>query len=143
MCDKLRQANDLPPPVCPHSGYINKLAEYQSKFGVWLMPDCKTDSQKMEHLAESLIHENDCLWPLARQCAASAASHADAINKSAPGSCERFRDVDLIKAEVHTWMAWQRVPGSTLGAAVNSKILGCDSPQALGLLEWLKSLYGF
>ena len=50
---------------------------------------------------------------------------------------------NLIKAEVHTWMAWQRVPGSTLGAAVNSKILGCDSPQALGLLEWLKSLYGF
>lgn len=143
VCERLRQAGDSPPASCPLGGYINKIPEYQSKFGVWLMPDCKSDSQKMEHLAASLIPAGDPLWPFAKQCAAEAKNRVDSLNKVTPNSYERFKDADLIKSEIHTWLSWQKEPGVALGAAVNSHILGCDSPQALAVLDWLKRLYGF
>ena len=56
---------------------------------------------------------------------------------------KRFSDADRIKAEVRSWLAWQREPGVQLGAAINDHILGHDSPQALAFLRWLKQLYGF
>ncbi len=55
----------------------------------------------------------------------------------------RFREVDRIKSEIHTWLSWQRAPGAPLGAAINDHILRHDSPQAIDFLCWLKDLFEF
>ncbi len=68
------------------------------------MPDCATDGQKLEDLCSSLIPQDDPLWPHARACVAEAArlfAQANAARVAAQ-RCQRFRDVDRVKAELHT-----------------------------------------
>lgn len=143
---KIREIEITPPNACPDAGYIGKIPDYPHRFGVWLMHDCATDDGKLEHLIESLIPADDPLWPFAKQCVSQVpgiVSNANAKLSSGEGPLERFRDVDRIKAEVHTWLSWQKKPGAPLGAAINDRILGCDSPVARKVLSWMKELYGF
>jgi hypothetical protein len=143
---KLREVPLDPPHDCPATGYVGQLAEYPHQFGIFLMPDCATDESKLEHLVESLVPENDPLWAHALESVVQAIAIVDEANKGITEEakrCKRFRDVDRIKAEVHTWLAWQRSPGAPLGAAINEHILEHDSPEALNFLRWLRDLYGF
>jgi len=144
VCAKLREGGASPPNRCVPTGLIQTLPGYHHPFGVWLMPDCTTDCAKMEHLVVSLVPNGDPMWPLATQSVDAAGKAADAANEQfGEGFCKRFREVDRIKAEVHTWISWRNKPGIPLGAAINDKVLGCDSPQAIAFLKWLKDLYGF
>lgn len=66
----------------------------------------------------------------------------EANTKDAPDPpWKRFGDTSQIKAEVRTWLAWQREPGAQLGAAINDRILGSDSPQAISFSRWIKTLF--
>jgi hypothetical protein len=134
------------PAACPPDGYIGKLKDYPRDFGIWLMPDCSTDGQKLEHLIATLISKNDPLWSHAETSTSQAAKLVDDANlllQLAPPRWERFSDVDKIKAQVRTWLAWQKEPGVGFGAAINSRILEHDSVAALAFLNWLSRLYGF
>ncbi len=133
------------PDQCPANGFIGKLDEYPHNFGIWLMPDCATDGQMLEHLVETLLPANDPLWPHAKQCTARAVELLDDANQQIPDGgrkWKRFGDQEKIKAEVHSWLAWQREPGVALGAAINDHILSHDSPQAIAFLKWAKELFG-
>ncbi len=143
---KLSEAGIAPPASCPPTGFFGQLPTYPHRFGVWLMPDCATDNLKLEHLCRLLMQHDDPLWPHAQSSVNEAARLIDIANAAIAAEehrWRRFRDVDRIKAEVHSWLAWQRVPGAPFGAAVNDRILGRDSPQALAFLRWLRDLYGF
>jgi hypothetical protein len=146
VCAKLREAEfDDIPAQCPLGGFFGRMPGYPCQFGVWLMPDCQTNYAKMEHLIQSLIRQGDPVWEYAKTAVAEAARLITVANEQRqPGTPEwdRYRDVDCIKAEVHTWIAWQKYPGAPLGAAVNDYILGHDSAQARSFLLWLKQLYG-
>ena len=110
------------------------------------MPDCTTDYSKMEHLVQTLIQQYDPLWPHAQQSMAKAENLVDEANKMIAEEEKRwkkFREVDRIKAQLHTWLAWQRSPGVQFGTAIKQHILGHDSPQAINFLRWLKHLYAF
>jgi hypothetical protein len=143
---KLRQIGISPPEKCPSSGYFGNLPDYPCKFGVWLMPDCSTDDCKLEHLIRSLIQANDPLWNYAQTCVSEAERLVDEANKTVMDEANqwnKFRAVDRIKAEVHTWLAWQYTPGAPFGAAINDRILRHDSAQVINFLRWLRDLYGF
>lgn len=118
------------PKTCPSDGYIGQVEGYPHKFGIWLMPDCRSDGQKIEHLLRTLIPEGDQLWPYAIES-----------TKKAAQIDSRFSSPDKIKAEIHTWLSWQKEPGMPLGAAINSRSFGANSPEALAFLRWLKLLY--
>jgi Protein of unknown function (DUF3226) len=143
---KLQQIGITPPDSCPSNGFSAQLPKYQYRFGVWLMPDCTTDYSKMEHLVQTLIPQYDPLWSYAQHSVNKAENLIDEANKIITEEEKRwkkFRDVDRIKAEVHTWLAWQRSPGVPFGTAIKECILGHDSPQAINFLRWVKDLYGF
>lgn len=142
---RLQQIGIVADGHCPSDGFFGKLPGYPHGFGVWLMPDCATDGQKLEHLIQSLMPAQDPLFPHAQSTTAIAATLVDAANAAIGANdrtWKRFSDSDRIKAEVRAWLAWQREPGVQLGAAINDHILGHDSPQALAFLQWLKQLYG-
>jgi hypothetical protein len=127
-------------------GYIGQVKGYAKSFGVWLMPDCQTDDQKLEHLVESLIPANDAILLYAKQCTAAfpkLVSDANATITDAQRKVKCFAEKDRIKAEIRTWLAWQEEPGQPFGAAITRRYLGNDSPQALAFLDWLSRLYGF
>lgn len=129
---RLSQAGLDAPKACPTEGYIAQLPNYSYPIGVWLMPDCTTDHQMMEHLLATLVPPGDALW-----------SHAKSSVATARTLGSKFKDVHLIKAEIHTWIAWQESPGLALGAAVNAAFFRDDSVQAIAFLRWLKRLFGF
>ncbi|MGL6076017.1 MAG: DUF3226 domain-containing protein [Fimbriiglobus sp.] len=118
-------------------GYIGQIRGYAKPFGVWLMPDCRSDGQKLEHLIESLVPADDPILKHARECT----SKLPALVKDTAFKC--FAEKDRIKAEVRAWLAWQEEPGMQFGTAINKKILKDDSPQAMAFLGWLSRLYGF
>lgn len=143
---RLTQVGVSAPEICPPEGYVSRIPEYRREFGVWLMPDCETDNFKLEHLCETLISDGDPLWSYAKHCVGEAAKIVDEANQSIAEEqkkWKRYRDVDRIKSEIHTWLSWKDRPGEPLGAAINAHILAHDSPQALAFLRWLKRLYGF
>jgi hypothetical protein len=142
---RLAQLNLSPPATCPPDGYFGQLPDFPHQFGVWLMPDCQTDHTKLENLIKTLLPDNDPLWPHAKDSVTKAERLIDDANNqiaAAEDHWKCFSDVDRIKAEVHTWLAWQREPGVPLGSAINSRFLRHDSPEALKFLEWIMRLYG-
>jgi hypothetical protein len=146
VCGKLRELELKAPARCPETGFFGHLPDYPHRFGIWLMPDCVTDGQKMEHLCRSLIERDDPLWPHLQASVERAAELVEEANqKSAEGERQwkRFKDKDRIGAQIYTWLAWKDEPGGPLGAAITCKALGHDSPQALAFLRWLKELYSF
>jgi hypothetical protein len=136
----------VPDVACPRIGYIGQVEGYPKPFGVWLMPDCKSDNQKLEHLISALIPDQHPLWQHAKDATAEARTQVDKANALLGASekpWKRFGDIDLIKAEVRTWLSWQEEPGIAFGAAINNRALGDDSAAALAILDWMRRLYGF
>jgi hypothetical protein len=144
IVERLRSIGISTPESCPAEGYIDRLPEYSHPFGIWLMPDCKSDNQKLEDLVKTLLPRDHPLWPYAKECAAEAKRRIDEANVGRVDLTSHFKcfgDPDRIKAELRTWLAWQRNPGVQFGAAINDHILGHDSPEAKAFLRWLKKLF--
>lgn len=131
VCHSLIKADVDTPTQCPAEGFIGSRKGYPSKVGVWLMPDCSSDQQKLEDLLKTLIPDSDALWPHAR----TSTEEAKKIGAS-------FSGVDTDKAEIHCWLAWQKEPGRPYGTAIKAKFFGHDSPQAMAFLRWLRTLFG-
>jgi hypothetical protein len=143
---RLNEVEISPPVTCPPTGYFGQLRDYPYRFGIWLMPDCASDYLKMEHLCQSLMDKDDPLWSFAKASVTEAARLIDEANEKiveVEKRWKRFHDVDRIKSEIHTWLAWQQRPGAPLGAAINAHILGHDSSQAIAFLRWLRELFEF
>lgn len=146
ICDRLSSISLNPPSVFPADGFIQQMPDYPSPFGIWLMPDCKTDGKKLEDLVSTLIPPDHPLWPHSRECTESAAQIFDESIWSdgiSGRKGKRYSNTDRIKAELHCWLAWQNEPGLTFGAAVNNRILGHDSAEALQFLKWVRTLFDF
>jgi len=132
------------PTDCPVDGFLGQVPGYPHEFGVWLMPDCRSDGQRLEDLVQSLIPASHPLWSHAQASTRAAAGLVDEANALLPNHArkwKRFGDGVRIKAEVRSWLAWQHKPGVQLGAAINDQILGHDSPQARAFLRWIMRLY--
>ncbi len=53
-----------------------------------------------------------------------------------------FKAVHRSKAVVHTYLAWQDVPGKPLGQSITAQALQPDQPLAERFVGWLKRLFG-
>ncbi len=94
---RIEQLGIQTPAIPPSNGFIAESERFKARVGVWLMPDNQNDG-KLEHFLQSLIADNDQLINHAR---ASTNSARDIHGAS-------FSDGDSIKAEIHTWLAWQQ-----------------------------------
>lgn len=99
------------------------------RVGVWVMPDNER-SGALEEFVGRLINENDVLWP-----------HAQEVVETLPE--RRFRDVDVAKAAMHTWLAWQKPPREPMGRAISASEIpiGHESPLALRFVDWIRRLF--
>lgn len=97
--------------------------------GFWLMPDNQL-AGSLEHFTQLLLPDNDRLWP-----------KATAAVEQLPAEERLFRDGDMLKAQLHTWLAWQREPGRPIGQAINNRYLDPNAPQAQLLVAWLRRVF--
>lgn len=117
------------PPNPPPDGFIGESTDYHSRVGVWLMPDNQQDGT-LESFLQALIGAGDPLI-----------NHAEASTDAALQLGARFSATDHIKAIIHAWLAWQKVPGLPYGSAIRAQYFRHDSLAALKFVTWFKQLY--
>ena len=98
------------------------------RIGVWIMPN-NAVAGSLENFVESLVPEGDDLWQDAM---------AD-VNRL--GDRQRFRSQDVIKAQMYTWLAWQREPGRPMGVAITARYLDAHSSHAVNFISWVTRLF--
>ncbi|MCB0194818.1 MAG: hypothetical protein KDJ65_22905 [Anaerolineae bacterium] len=98
------------------------------KVGIWLMPD-NTLPGDLEKFVSFLIPTNDTLW-----------TRAQTVISEIPQPDRRF-GINQSKAEIHTWLAWQKEPGRPLGLAIRARYLDPDAPKAQHFVTWLRQLF--
>ncbi len=99
------------------------------KVGVWIMPDNKLPGM-LENFVSFLGAATDPLWDIADECL-----------KHIPEEHRRFKESQRIKAHLHTWLAWQKKPGTPLGQSITAKFLDADAPHAQQLIGWIRRLF--
>ena len=94
------------------------------------MPDNQRDGALEQFLAD-LVREEDTLF-----------AHATRSTKRAKELNATFPDVLVVKAELHTWLAWQEEPGLPYGSAIRARYFGHDSEAARSFVTWFWLLFG-
>ncbi len=119
---------------CPRNpvsrGFIADVPNYNTRVGVWLMPN-NTDTGMLEHFLQGLITAGDKLLPLAQETTTTAMSTE-----------RRFPEIHEPKAVIHTWLAWQEKPGIPFGTEITAEYFSHDTEIALAFVSWFRQLYG-
>jgi hypothetical protein len=116
-------------PRQPQSdGFIIKPDE-RPAFGVWVMPN-NNNPGNIEDFIGLLRKPDDVLWPVAE----------DIVQKVMQIDC-RFSIEHESKARLHTWLAWQKHPGKSMGQSITNKYVLPDCPLALQLVHWIRQLF--
>jgi hypothetical protein len=97
--------------------------------GLWFMPNNKFPGM-LEDFVSFLVPPGDLLWPMAE----------DILQKVIEKG-RRFRETYLMKAQLHTWLAWQEQPGTPLGLAITNRYLDANAPHAQQLIAWIRRLF--
>lgn len=119
------------PPKPDSEGIILYNKGERVPIGVWIMPDNQIPQGILENFVKMLVPE-DRLSLLQK-----AVETVESIDKD-----ERlFSDEKIAKAEIHTYLAWQKRPGLPLGVAIREKYLSVNSPECEKFVNWLKSLF--
>ncbi|WP_374487983.1 DUF3226 domain-containing protein [Zoogloea sp.] len=114
-------------PICLNSGgLLYKHNDGLPNFGVWVMPDNAAEGMLEDWIKLSISPSEK---PLLEQATATVGSIA---NKKFPIS-------RLSKAEVTTWLAWQKKPGEGLYYTAEDNLLDRTAQPYTGLVEWLKT----
>lgn len=116
------------PEEPPAQGWVGDVG-LGMRAGVWLMPDNQSPG-RLEELLLAMLPPHDRFWPLAERAVAEARA------MDAP-----FREVDTLKAQLATWLAWQDPPGRPYGIAIRAGRLPTDPPAALAFVEWFRRLF--
>jgi len=112
------------------NGLILERQEFLPKLGVWVMPNNKLVG-KIENFIRLLVpKEKENLWQFAEKAVGEI-----------PAKEKLFADKDIIKAQVHTFLAWQDEPGRPMGESITRRYFQTDAPEALNFVEWIRILF--
>jgi hypothetical protein len=127
---RLQQAGYVDFPETPDRTGTIIIQTGKPKVGVWIMPDNQLLGM-IEHFVTQLIPSDDHL--LAKATAT--------LNEIEAKRLHRYLLIHRQKALIHTWLAWQALPGQPMGQAITAKVLQHDSPLALLFVQWLDRLF--
>jgi hypothetical protein len=119
----------LPADLPPTGVVIEQGERSEFALGVWIMPNNGAAGTLDDFLID-LIPPEDPHWPHAMSAVADA---------SARGTT--FKAQYASKAQVHTWLAWQKDPGVPYGRAVESAYFDHDTPSARAFVAWFKRMF--
>jgi len=115
----------IPNPV---GGVLFQHDDGLADFGLWVMPN-NCDEGMLEDWIKSCVHpdENQLF------------AHAETVVDTLPQ--KKFKSIHISKAEVATWLAWQKQPGHGLYRAVEDQLIDTNSALFLKLNDWLTHIY--
>lgn len=129
ISDQVRKAGIRPPDRIPKEGYIGHSKVYDTRVGIWLMPNNESGGE-IESFLETLIPVGDML-----------VEHARAATEEAKQHGAQFPDRHYRKAYLHAWLAWQEDPGRPYGTAIRARFFEARSEAADAFVEWFRRLY--
>jgi len=111
------------------SGQIYKNDDGLADIGLWVMPD---------NAANGILEDwaKQCLLP-----AEAALFNLAATTVAALPVPKKFSGLHVSKAEVATWLAWQKQPGHGLYRAAEDGLFDTGSPQYVALIAWLEHVF--
>lgn len=127
---RLRDVGVETPAGIPAGGFAGESEDYGTRVGVWLMPDNR-QTGALEDFLQDLIDEGDPLLP-----------HAEESAGRAKDLGARFGRTAVLKAVLHSWLAWQEEPGRPYGVAVKARYFGATSTAAEQFLTWFERVFG-
>jgi hypothetical protein len=128
---KLKQifsSHQLPEEI-PNSGLIMKNQD-NIKIGIWIMPNNQT-SGMLEDFISFLVPNDDKLMPIVN----------DTLNIIEINSWNKYKPIHKSKARIHTWLAWQEVPGTPMGLSVTKKYLSIEDNNCKLFINWINELF--
>ena len=130
--DRLTQFGYQIPNQPDPQGFIHAPHDIYPSLGIWLMPD-NLQSGMLEDFIRVLIRPDDLLSPYVEQILAQIESQ-DIDNRYNP-------EFHRAKAFIHTWLAWQEVPGTPMGSALTKTYLDHNTALCLRFVDWLNRLF--
>ncbi len=109
-------------------GYCIKHSDGLPDFGLWIMPNNASDGLLEDFIKNSISDTQKDLLKTA----------VDAVEKL---KTPLFKPIHRSKADVATWMAWQKIPGQALQGVVGGKLVDFSSGEAKQLIDWLHGIY--
>jgi len=97
-------------------------------FGLWVMPDNNLDGMLEDWIGKCIKNEEKDLF----EHAISAVTSLDA---------PKFKPHLQTKAEIATWLAWQKTPGRGLSSTIKDSLLDEDHNNFQQLCLWLKHIF--
>ena len=117
---------DVPAQFAPTGTIIEQKGK---RVGIWIMPD-NAAAGMLEDFVQLLVPPGDGLLTFAEEC-------VDEVSVRD----RRFPVSYRSKAIIHTWLSWQKDPGTPLGLAIKNRELNAASPVVLPLLDWLRRMF--
>ena len=129
VSSRLVRVGLTPPAALPAAGYIDFCESFQTRTGVWLMPNNRREGALEDFLID-LIHPTDSLLSHAR----SATDQAQELGAAFPANATR-------KAELRAWLAWCEEPGLPYGTAIKAGYFPHESPDSEAFVTWFSKLF--
>jgi len=98
----------------PKKGLLSK-STHNLNIGVWIMPDNNLKG-KLEDFIKFLVPKTDQLLSIAK----------NDLQNIENLSLNKYQHKDRSKALIHTWLAWQKDPGTPIGQSITKKYLDTD-----------------
>lgn len=115
----------------PQDGLVlEPIDKIYPKVGIWLMPD-NNQNGILEDFMMALAKPDDALMKKSE----------DVLTDLEAEGIQKYKPVHRSKAKIHTYLAWQDVPGRPMGQAITANILNSDSDTAVKFADWLKELF--
>jgi len=112
----------------PDEGILFQHGDGLADFGLWVMPN-NSDEGMLEDWIKSCVHPDEH----------ELFAHAETVVATLPQT--KFRPIHISKAEVATWLAWQKQPGHGLYRAVEDQLIDVNSALFKELCVWLTHIY--
>lgn len=96
--------------------------------GIWIMPDNSSAGKIETFLKKIVADDKSDLWQFAEETI-----------KKLPQTL--FKAKDKEKAHIHTYLAWQKDPGISMGTAIQTKCFLHDKPEAKIFVAWIKKVF--
>ncbi|MGF1538811.1 MAG: DUF3226 domain-containing protein [Elainellaceae cyanobacterium] len=104
-------------------------AANRPRLGLWLMPDNQLSGMLEDFLLQLTDSEDSLI------------TRAEYVVDQIPEIDRRFGTTKRSKAVIHTWLAWQKDPGTPLGLSITRRYLEPTRNPAPAFKAWLEALF--
>ncbi len=111
------------------AGFLFDHPDGLAPVGAWIMPDNRNEGMLEDFIKAAIVGEEQ------------AELHNLACRTVGSLKTPLFKPFHRSKAEVSTWLAWQKMPGARLESAVGNKLIELSSANCKALAEWLRMVF--